>query len=182
VDLRQNSDVHEVVIAELLREAGVTADYQALSEPERERVLLAELASRRPLRSPFAGYSELTMGELAIFEAAAGVHRRLGPNAIRQYVISKADSVPTCSGGGAAHEVWLATGAEPASRIQIVPLFETIADRARETMRRWRTPAARDGALAGRGAGSDARLAATDGGYDVQLVLQGGDRAGRSFP
>jgi phosphoenolpyruvate carboxylase len=148
VDLRQNSDVHEVVIAELLREAGVTADYQALPEPERERVLLAELASRRPLRSSFAAYSELAMGELAIFEAAAGVHRRLGPNAIRQYVISKTDSVSDLLEVAVLlKEVGLATpGAELASRIQIVPLFETIADlrRAPETMRRWFSiPAAR---------------------------------------
>ncbi len=62
VDLRQNSDVHEAVIDELLREAGVTRDYRALPEAERERVLLAELASPRALRNAFADYSDLARG------------------------------------------------------------------------------------------------------------------------
>ena len=148
VDLRQNSDVHEAVIDELLREAGVTPDYRALAEPERHRVLLAELASPRALRSAFARYSELARGELAILEAAAAVHRRLGPAAIRQYVISKTDNVSDLLEVAVLlKEVGLVTpGAEPASRLQIVPLFETIADlrRSPATMRAWfALPAAR---------------------------------------
>ncbi len=148
VDLRQNSDVHEAVVDELLREAGVTPDYRALAEPERERVLLAELASPRALRSAFAAYSDLARGELAILEAAAAVHRRLGPAAIRQYVISKTDNVSDLLEVAVLlKEVGLVTpGARPASRVQIVPLFETIADlqRSPATMRAWfAIPAAR---------------------------------------
>jgi phosphoenolpyruvate carboxylase len=141
VDVRQNSEVHEVVIAELLRAAGVTPDYAALGEMERRRLLLAELASPRPLRSPFAEYSDTVRGELAIFEAAARVHRRLGTQAIGQYVISKTDSVSDLLEVAVLlKEAGLVTpGARPASRLQIVPLFETIADlrHAPETMRAW---------------------------------------------
>jgi phosphoenolpyruvate carboxylase len=149
VDLRQNSDVHEAVVGELLREAGACADYRALAEPERERLLLAELASPRPLRSAFATYSGLAQGELAIFEAAAAVHRRLGAEAIAQYVISKTDSVSDLLEVAVLlKEVGLVTpGGQPRSRLQIVPLFETIADlrHAPDTMRRWfALPAARD--------------------------------------
>ncbi len=148
VDLRQNSDVHEAVVDELLRDAGVCPDYRALTEVERERLLLAELASPRALRSAFASYSELALGELAIFEAAAAVHRRLGPEAIRQYVISKTDSVSDLLEVAILlKEVGLVTpGAQPRSRVQIVPLFETIADlrHAPQTMRGWfALPAAR---------------------------------------
>ncbi len=148
LDLRQNSDVHEAVIDELLREAGVVADYRALPEAERSRILLAELASPRALRSAFAKYSELAVGELAIFETAAAVHRRLGPESIRQYVISKAGSVSDLLEVAVLlKEVGLVTpGAALASRLQIVPLFETIDDlrRAPDTMRRWfALPAAR---------------------------------------
>ncbi len=148
VDLRQNSDVHEAVIAELFREAGVAADYPALGELERRRLLVAELASPRALRSAFAGYSDATRAELAIFEAAAAVHRRLGPEAIRQYVISKTDNVSDLLEVAVVlKEVGLVTpGAAPSSRLQIVPLFETIADlrAAPETMRAWvELPAAR---------------------------------------
>jgi phosphoenolpyruvate carboxylase len=141
VDLRQNSEVHEAVVAELLREAGVAADYSALDEPQRERVLLAELASPRMLRSAFAVYSELALGELEIFTAAAAVHRRLGPESIRQYVISKAESVSDMLEVALLlKETGLVTpGASPSSRLQIVPLFETIADlrRAPGTMKAW---------------------------------------------
>src|SRR5258706_7205632 len=141
VDLRQNSDVHEAVIGELLRDAGVVDDYRALGEEERRRVLLAELESPRALRSMFAEYSELTRGEVAIFEAAAAVHARLGPAAIRQYVISKTDNVSDMlEVAGLLKEVGLASpGAQPSSRLRIVPLFETIGDlqRAPETMRAW---------------------------------------------
>ncbi len=148
LDLRQNSSVHEKVIAELLREAGVAADYAALGEDGRQRVLLAELASPRLLRSPFAAYSELAQGELAIFQAAADVHRRLGPAAIRQYVISKAESVSDLLEVAVLlKEAGLVTpGARPTSALQIVPLFETIADLrdCPATMRAWfACPAAR---------------------------------------
>jgi phosphoenolpyruvate carboxylase len=148
VDLRQNSDVHEAVVDELLREAGVAPAYKELPEAERQRLLLAELGSRRPLRSAFAEYSELTRGELAIFESAAALHRRLGPDAIRQYVISKTDSVSDLLEVAVLlKEVGLVTpGARPSSRLQIVPLFETIADlrHAPATMREWfALPAAR---------------------------------------
>ncbi|RYF89834.1 MAG: phosphoenolpyruvate carboxylase, partial [Caulobacteraceae bacterium] len=66
VDLRQNSDVHERVIAELLTQAGGTDDYLALDEDARVAVLLEELATRRPLRSPFTAYGEETARELGI--------------------------------------------------------------------------------------------------------------------
>jgi phosphoenolpyruvate carboxylase len=141
VDLRQNSDVHEAVVAELLRAAGACADYLALDEAGRRRVLLAELASPRALRSAFAEYSETTRGELDIFAAAASTYRRLGPDAIRQYVISKTASVSDLLEVAVLlKEVGLVTpGAAPASRLQIVPLFETIADlrAAPATMAEW---------------------------------------------
>jgi phosphoenolpyruvate carboxylase len=141
VDLRQNSDVHEVVIAELLRFAGVTHRYLALGEAERESVLMAELATPRMLRTPFAEYSQAVRDELAIFDAAAGVHRSFGREAIRQYVISKTDSVSDLLEVAVLlKEAGLLTpGEKPSSRLQIVPLFETIDDlrRAPETMRRW---------------------------------------------
>jgi phosphoenolpyruvate carboxylase len=148
LDLRQNSEVHEEVLAELLAQGGVTPNYRQLAEPERQRILLAELESPRPLRSPFAAYSDLALGELAILEAAAAVRRRLGAEAIRHYIISKTGNVSDLLETAVLlKEVGLVTpGASPVSELQIVPLFETIADlrRAPETMRAWFSlPAAR---------------------------------------
>ena len=66
LDLRQNSDVHEEVIAELLAWAGVHPDYRSLSESDRVELLAAELATRRPLVRPGAELSELARKELDI--------------------------------------------------------------------------------------------------------------------
>jgi len=60
VDIRQNSDVHEEVIGELLREAKVTPGYVTLPEDQRQKVLRTELQSPRLLRSGFGAYSELS--------------------------------------------------------------------------------------------------------------------------
>jgi phosphoenolpyruvate carboxylase len=141
VDLRQNSEIHEEVVAELLRVAHVAPDYAALPEGERARLLRAELASPRPLRSAFETYSELARGELAILEAARGAVKRLGPEAIRQYVISKAESVSDLLEVAVLlKEAGLLTpGDRLASSVQVVPLFETIKDLrgAPATMEAW---------------------------------------------
>ena len=52
MDVRQNSDVHERAVAELLKVAGAADDYLALDEEGRTALLLGELAHARPLRSP----------------------------------------------------------------------------------------------------------------------------------
>jgi phosphoenolpyruvate carboxylase len=141
LDLRQNSEVHERVVGELLREAGVAADYASLGEAERQRLLAAELASPRLLRTRFGGYSDETRGELAIFEVAARIRQRLGPDAIRQYIISKTDNVSDLLEAAVLlKEAGLVRpGEPPAASVQVVPLFETIGDlrHAPETMRRW---------------------------------------------
>ncbi|MEB0284690.1 phosphoenolpyruvate carboxylase, partial [Sphingomonas sp. 10B4] len=67
VDLRQNSDVHERVVAELLQAADPTIDYLACNEEQRIACLIAEISNARPLASPYLTYSEETQSELAIY-------------------------------------------------------------------------------------------------------------------
>lgn len=127
LDLRQNSAVHEVVIAEIFAVAGVHEDYLALAETQRVSILAAELASPRPLRVPGHVYSDLTDTELSVFQTAARLHGRLGPAVIPHLVISKAESVSdVLEVALLAHEVGLMTPGHAA--LDIVPLFETIAD------------------------------------------------------
>ena len=129
LDLRQNADVHEQVIAELLRCAAVCPDYLALNEDARVAVLAAELASPRPLVSPHVDYAERTRGELAIVMAAADVHRRYGAMAVPNYVISKCASVSDLLEVAVLlKEAGLLKG--EATAVNIVPLFETIDDLA----------------------------------------------------
>jgi phosphoenolpyruvate carboxylase len=130
IDLRQNADVHEKVIAELLERAGVAPDYAQRSEAARVALLTAEVRSPRPLVSPHIDYSERTRSELDIVAAAAGIHRRYGSRAVPNYVISKCDSVSDLLEVAVLlKEAGLLRGNDLA--VDIVPLFETIDDLAR---------------------------------------------------
>lgn len=130
LDLRQNSSVHERVVAELLAKSGVETDYLALDEQARVTALRKELSGTRPLRTPWADYSEETVKELAIIDAAAEAHSQFGANAIQQYIVSMAETVSDLL---EVHillrEVGLyQPGDTPKCGIMAVPLFETIGD------------------------------------------------------
>jgi phosphoenolpyruvate carboxylase len=136
VDLRQSSDQHEAVIAELLRAARLVDDYGALDEPARRELLLKLLNDARPLRVHGAEYSPLAVGELAIFEAARKMRALFGPEAIRHYIISHTEDVSDLlevlllqKECGLMRGTLDGAGASAAKADLIVsPLFETIAD------------------------------------------------------
>ncbi len=130
IDLRQSSDEHEAAVAELLAKAGVATDYRALDEPAREALLAGELAGSRPLRSPHLAYSARTESELAILTVVADAHRRFGREAVQHYIISHCESVSDLLEVGILlKEVGLLRpGPAVAIDLDIVPLFETIAD------------------------------------------------------
>jgi phosphoenolpyruvate carboxylase len=130
VDLRQNSTVHESVIAELLAGCGLCADYSALSEDEKVALLSHELDSARLLASPYMKLSETALSELAIFRKAADVHARFGAAAVPRMIISMGKSLSDLLElATLCKEVGLARGGEaPHLAVAIVPLFETIED------------------------------------------------------
>ncbi|HEY6641633.1 phosphoenolpyruvate carboxylase [Povalibacter sp.] len=141
LDLRQNSDVHARVVADLLKVAGVEQDYLALDEAARVTLLRTELASERLLASPFATYADETRSELAIVHAAAKAHEMYGAAAITTYIISKCESVSDMLEVNVLlKEAGLYRPNQPGSAgIMVVPLFETIGDleRAANIMRAW---------------------------------------------
>jgi phosphoenolpyruvate carboxylase len=132
VDLRQSSDQHEAVAAELLATARVQPDYRSLDEEGKRAVLLKLLADARPLRVLGATYGELARKELAIFEAAARLRARFGAQAIRHYIISHTEEVSDLLEVMLLlKEVGLLRGTlddDAVSDLIVVPLFETIAD------------------------------------------------------
>ena len=135
LDMRQNSAVHEQVVSDLLARAGVTAEYLDLDEAGRVAVLSEELATPRLLRHPTAEYTELTVGELDVLDAAATAVRQLGHRAVPHYVISMATAVSdVLEVAVLLKEVGLMRTATADARarcdLDIVPLFETIGDLA----------------------------------------------------
>jgi phosphoenolpyruvate carboxylase len=133
LDMRQNSAVHEAVLADLLGAAGVCADYGSLDEEARLRLLEAELRSPRPLVFEGAAYDERTTGELAVLREAASAVGRLGRRAVPHYVISMASSVSDVLEVAVLLKQVGLVSSDPSdgrlrSELDIVPLFETIGD------------------------------------------------------
>jgi phosphoenolpyruvate carboxylase len=133
MDLRQNSDVHEQVIAELLDVAEPGSDYLSLDESQRVARLLAELQTARPLYAPHMRYSALSQGEIAIFQQARQAHVRYGSQSVAQCIISKAASVSDMLEVAVllkeAGLLMPARGGQAGTlALNVVPLFETIED------------------------------------------------------
>ena len=131
LDMRQNSETHEQVIAELLAWAGVHPDYVSLPEQQRVDLLIAELSTRRPLIREDAELSELARKELDIVAAAARAVRTLGAEAVPTYIISMCQSVSDLlEAAMLLKEAGLldVSGPDRYAPVGVVPLFETIDD------------------------------------------------------
>ena len=132
VDLRQSSDMHEAVLAELLSVASIQADYSSLSEEQRRELLLSLLKDPRPLRVVGHQYSEFALSEIAIFEMAKKTRQLFGNDTIRHYIISHTETVSDLlevlllqKEVGLMHET---LGKKSSADLIVVPLFETIED------------------------------------------------------
>jgi len=133
IDLRQSSDQHELVLAELFKVARIEPDYTALDEDAKIARLVAALNDARPLRVPHASYSAKTQGELAIFEAAREGRACFGASAIRHAIISHTETVSDLLEVLLLQkEAGLMEGRlddrDAKAALIVVPLFETIAD------------------------------------------------------
>ncbi|MQY50398.1 phosphoenolpyruvate carboxylase [Rhodocyclus gracilis] len=183
LDLRQNSDVHERCVAELLARAGRLPErdaYSALREDERIALLIDEITCRRPLYSPQledAVLSAETAGELAIFFAARDLRERYGVAALPNAIISKTD--------GASDLLELAlllkesgllqAGEAPTLAMNIIPLFETIDDlrRAASVMDRLFALPAYRALIASRGDEQEVMLGYSDSNKDGGFLTSG---------
>ncbi len=138
VDLRQSSDQHELVVAELLTVAGIEPHYADLGEDAKRAVLMRLLQDARPLRVRGVPYSEHTQNELAIFETALRMRQCYGVEAIRHYIISHTETVSDLlevlllqKEVGLLRGILGQTSAvlgEAHADLIVVPLFETIED------------------------------------------------------
>jgi len=136
VDLRQCSERHEEVVAELMATARVCDDYATLEEEEKQRLLLRLLCDPRPLRLPQTDYSEGARSELDIFERAVEMRAAFGDEAIRHYIISHTETVSDLLEVLLLQkETGLMRGTldprdagRTTADLIIVPLFETIGD------------------------------------------------------
>ena len=133
IDVRQSSDVHEAVIRELLHKAGYDFNYDELTEEEKIQTLLDELKQPRLLFSPYQQYSELVHSEIDVLNKAREMRKRFGNRTVRQYIISHTETLSDLLEVALLQkETGMLRGVWGSQKIQldlnIVPLFETIAD------------------------------------------------------
>jgi phosphoenolpyruvate carboxylase len=135
IDLRQSSDKHQDVVAELLAVARIAPRYASLDEPARRALLLQLLNDARPLRVLGTVYSALAQSELAIFEAARTARARFGKEAIRHYIISHTETVSDLlevlllqKEVDLLHGILQDASGGATCDLIVVPLFETIED------------------------------------------------------
>ncbi|MBY4678817.1 phosphoenolpyruvate carboxylase [Marinobacterium arenosum] len=118
LDVRQNSDRHAAVIAELV-DFYELGDYHSWSEENKQKFLLHELRSRRPLISPHWQPSADTQEVLDTCRVVA----QTGIDALGSYVISMA-SQPS----DVLAVILLLRDMGMRHNIRVVPLFETLDD------------------------------------------------------
>jgi phosphoenolpyruvate carboxylase len=122
LDLREHSEPHEAAVAELLAFAEVTPDYASLPEEARVELLARELASKRPLAPPDAPLSSETRRALAFLTLFRELQQRFGEEATGSYVVSMTEAASDVL------EVLLLAKQAGVQAIDVVPLFETVAD------------------------------------------------------
>lgn len=128
LDLRQHAGKHADVVAELFQHAGLE-DYNSLNEEQKQAALLRELGHQRPLYSPFITYSDHTRHELAIFNEARKIKDEFGEDAVTQSIISNCEQPSDLLALALLLKesgLLVVENGKPRSRINIVPLFETI--------------------------------------------------------
>lgn len=128
LDIRQNSAVHERTLIELFDAAMPEVGYRDLDEDARIDLLARELATVRPLVSPFVAYGEETRGELALLRAVADAQTLLGDKAITQCIVSMTEGVSDLLEIAVLLKESGIIDPSGVSRINVVPLFETIKD------------------------------------------------------
>ncbi len=121
LDLRDDATVHERVVTELGRAVGLGHLDEA--------ALTRELLGRRPLSGPHVPLGDESRRVLDLFRAAATIQDEIAPAAAESYVVSMVheheDLLRVLLLAREAGLVDLARD-EPASRLNVVPLFETL--------------------------------------------------------
>ncbi|MDZ4782291.1 MAG: phosphoenolpyruvate carboxylase, partial [Planctomycetia bacterium] len=128
LDIRQHADVHARALEEILAWAGVCSGYTKLTANQRFDCLVQELEKSRPLLPARLPFSPETNEVVETFRTVAAVLERQCPEAVETYIISGAtEPAHLLEVLLLAREARLFQPQEGTSRLNIVPLFESLA-------------------------------------------------------
>jgi phosphoenolpyruvate carboxylase len=130
LDMRQHSGIHEQVVDELFTHAAGKPGYAALDESARRAWLLEALDKGQRMDEELEKFSHVVQGELRIMHTAADLHHQFGRAVLPNHIISKTDAVSDMLELALMLQQsgLVEAGAEPVLHVNIIPLFETIAD------------------------------------------------------
>ncbi|QQE78148.1 phosphoenolpyruvate carboxylase [Alicyclobacillus sp. SO9] len=131
LDIRQHSEVHENAIDEWMHRVQLPS-YKSQSEAEKIQTLTRLLEDARPVISPFTEVTPESKETLDVFHTVRTGQNLFGPQAIQNYLISMTrgtsdllEVLLLCKQAGLFE--WK-NETEVESRLNVVPLFETIED------------------------------------------------------
>jgi phosphoenolpyruvate carboxylase len=123
LDLRQHAIRHTSALAEVFARYGVAHDYADLPEEARAEILTREILGGRPLAPHRLDFSAATNETLDLFRLTRKAHERVGPAAIETYIVSM-----TRGPSDLLAVLLMAKDAGVSDGLDVVPLFETVAD------------------------------------------------------
>jgi phosphoenolpyruvate carboxylase len=127
LDVREHGGRHRRALDEILAWAGVCPRYLKLSANERFDCLAQELQQQRPLIPAHLAFSPETQEVVQTFRTVAALLEQQCPEAVENYIISGAtDAAHLLEVLLLAREARLFRPAEGISRLNIVPLFESM--------------------------------------------------------
>jgi phosphoenolpyruvate carboxylase len=167
-DLRDHADVHRAAIDDIARQLGLP--------PLRGEARGRELQGRRPLVNEHVALSEATTRVLDTFRVMRTIQDECGENAVSTYIVSMTKSADDLLGvlllAREAGLVSLSGAEADSSRLDVVPLFETLDDleRAPEVMRGLLADSAYRKQLAARGNRQEVMIGYSDSGKDAGIL------------
>jgi phosphoenolpyruvate carboxylase len=163
LDLRQDSASHARALAEVFDRYGVARRYDEAGEDERAALLTAEILAGRPFTPHRLDFSPPTNEALELFRLVRRAHEHVGPDSVGSYVVSM-----TRGPSDLLAVLLMARDAGVSDRLDIVPLFETVADlhAAPATMERLFENPAYARHLAARGGGQTIMVGYSDSNKD----------------
>jgi len=127
LDVRQHSARHSAALDEIFRWAGVCTDYAGLDPEARFTLLARELEVTRPLLPTHLPFSAETNGVVQTFRTLAAILEQQCAEALENYIISMTNEpAHLLEVLLLARESGLFQPAQGISRLNIVPLFESL--------------------------------------------------------
>lgn len=132
LDIRQNSKVHTMVMADIMRYLHISSNFDKLPEPYRIQLINKELFSPRPLVKDSMELKPETVELLQTFRTIKSIKDKWGDEAIGSYIISLthglSDILAVMLFAKECDLIGYDRDGKLYSHLDIVPLFETIDD------------------------------------------------------